>query len=54
VARRKVGAKRDIEEDQPANQFIAKLRRLADCIEHERGATGQEIEFRLKWPLDRL
>lgn len=26
-------AKRDIEKDYPAKQFVAKLRRLADCIE---------------------
>lgn len=66
---------RDIEKDYPTKQFIAKLRRLADCleqgkrfriqvagervsvppaaiinIEHERGASGEEIEFQLKWP----
>ena len=34
-ARRKC-AKRDVEEAHPARQFVAKLRRLADCI--ERGA----------------
>jgi len=27
--------KRDIEKDYPRRQFIAKLRRLADCPEHE-------------------
>jgi len=57
-------------------QFVAKLRRLADClergkrfrirvageqisvsssavisIEHERGATDEEVEFQLRWPL---
>lgn len=26
-------SKRDIERDYPAKQFVAKLRRLADCIE---------------------
>lgn len=25
---------RDIEKNYPAKQFVAKLRRLADCIEH--------------------
>jgi hypothetical protein len=25
---------RDIEKDDPAKQFVAKLRRLADCIEN--------------------
>lgn len=33
MARRKKRAKRDIERDYPAKQFVAKLRRLADCIE---------------------
>lgn len=67
-------AKRDIEKAYPSKQFVAKLRRLADCIEqgkrfqiqvagervsipadavinieHERGATEEEIEFQLKW-----
>ena len=66
---------RDIEKDYPTAQFVAKLRRLADCLEqgkgfriqvagervflpptaiinneHERGASGEEIEFQLKWP----
>ena len=30
---RKKKAKRDIEKDYPKKQFIAKLRRLADCLE---------------------
>jgi amphi-Trp domain-containing protein len=30
---RKKRAKRDIEKDYPAKQFVQKLRRLADCIE---------------------
>jgi amphi-Trp domain-containing protein len=33
VAARKKRSKRDIEKDYPAKQFVAKLRRLADCIE---------------------
>jgi amphi-Trp domain-containing protein len=33
VAQRKKKAKRDIEKDYPSKQFVAKLRRLADCIE---------------------
>ena len=33
---RKLKAKRDIEKDYPAAQFVAKLRRLADCIESGR------------------
>lgn len=66
--------KRDIEKNYPTKQFVAKLRRLADCIEqgkqfriqvagerisvpptaiinieHERGASEEEIEFQIKW-----
>jgi amphi-Trp domain-containing protein len=77
LARRRRGAKRDIEKDYPAKQFIAKLRRLADSleegrrfriqvagervsvppsatinIEHERGASEEEVEFQLRWQLD--
>lgn len=33
MARRKKRGKRDIEKDYPAKQLVAKLRRLADCIE---------------------
>ena len=33
---RKRKAKRDIEKDYPVRQFIAKLRRLADCLEEEK------------------
>ena len=33
MAARKRRAKRDIEKDYSAKQFVAKLRRLADCIE---------------------
>jgi amphi-Trp domain-containing protein len=33
VAQRKRRPKRDVEKDYPASQFVAKLRRLADCIE---------------------
>ncbi len=66
--------KRDIERDYPTARFVAKLRRLADClekgsrfsiqvagerivvpadavisIEHERGASQEELEFQLRW-----
>lgn len=34
MARRKKKSKRDIEKGYPAKQFVAKLRRLADCIEN--------------------
>lgn len=33
MAARKKRGKRDIEKDYPKRQFIAKLRRLADCLE---------------------
>ena len=33
MAKRKSRPKRDVEKDYPARQFVAKLRRLADCIE---------------------
>ncbi|MGD9331286.1 MAG: amphi-Trp domain-containing protein [Desulfobacterales bacterium] len=33
MAPRKKKSKRDIEKGYPARQFVAKLRRLADCIE---------------------
>ena len=67
-------AKRDIEKGYTTKQMVAKLRRLADCleqgkqfriqiagervlvpsdaafnIEHERGKSGEEVEFQLKW-----
>lgn len=78
VAKRKKKSKRDIEKGYPKKQFVAKLRRLADClergerfriqvakervsvppdavinIEHERGGSAEEIEFQLKWDLDK-
>ena len=76
MAQRRKKSERDVEKDYPAKQFVAKLRRLADCIEtgerfriqvagervsvppgatinieHERGASEEEIEFQLKWKL---
>ena len=33
MAQRKRRAKRDVEKDYPTKQFVAKLRRLADCLE---------------------
>ncbi len=78
MASRKKNAERDIEKKYSTKQFVAKLRRLADCIEqdkifriqvagerisipptaiinieHERGTSEEEIEFQLKWSLDR-
>lgn len=34
MASRKRRAKRDVEKDYPRRAFIAKLRRLADCLEN--------------------
>ena len=34
MATRKKRSKRDVEKDYPRAQFIAKLRRLADCLEN--------------------
>lgn len=34
MATRNRKSKRDVEKDYPAKQFVAKLRRLADCIEN--------------------
>lgn len=34
MAARNLKSKRDIEKNYPAKQFVAKLRRLADCIEN--------------------
>jgi amphi-Trp domain-containing protein len=78
MATQKKRRKRDIEKNYPVNQFVKKLRRLADCIEqgqrfqiqvagervsipataiinieHERGDSSEEVEFQLKWPLDK-
>ncbi len=35
MAQRKKRRKRDIEKNYPRRQFIAKLRRLADCLEND-------------------
>lgn len=78
MAIRKRRPTRDVEKSYPIEQFAAKLRRLADCveqgkrfqiqvagerivipptavisIEHERGASEEELEFQIKWPLTR-
>ena len=70
--------KRDIEKNYPVKQFVKKLRRFADCIEHgqrfqiqvsgervsipstaviniehERGTSSEELEFQLKWLLEK-
>lgn len=68
---------RDVVKGYPIDQFVEKLRRLADClekggsfdiqiagervyvpsravfnIEHERGATEEEVEFQITWTRD--
>lgn len=70
--------KRDIEKIYTDKEFVAKLRRLADCIEngnpfriqvageritippgavinieHERGSSEEEVEFQMRWTLNR-
>ena len=42
MAARKKRGTRDIERDYPAKQFVAKLRRLADCIE-----SGQRFRIQI-------
>jgi len=69
---------RDIEKDYPKQQFIKKIRRLADAlesgkkfriqiagekitipdnaiinVEHERSKNAEEIEFQLKWKIEK-
>jgi amphi-Trp domain-containing protein len=78
VKKQKKRPGRDIEKSCSKGQFVAKLRRLADCIEqnkrfqvqvagekilipptaiisieHERGSSQEEVEFQLKWPLEK-
>jgi len=78
VKNQKKRSDRDIEKSCSKGQFVAKLRRLADCIEqnkrfqvqvagekilipptaiisieHERGSSQEEVEFQLKWQLER-
>lgn len=48
--KRKKKSKRDIEKDYPAKQFVAKLRRLADCIEQGEGFRIQVAGERVSVP----
>ena len=50
MATRKKKAHRDIEKGYPARQFIAKLRRLADCIEEGRRFRIQVAGERISVP----
>lgn len=50
MAIQKKRAKRDIEKGYPAKQFVAKLRRLADCIEQGKRFQIQVAGERLSIP----
>ena len=54
MATQKKKRKRDIEKDYPTKQFIAKLRRLADCIEHGRRFQIQVAGQRIVIPADAI
>ncbi len=47
MAQRKKRRERDVDKDYPRRQFIAKLRRLADCLE-------QESRFRIQVASERV
>lgn len=52
MAKRKKSAKRDIEKNYPARQFVAKLRRLADTIEQGKRFRIQVAGQRVLIPAD--
>jgi amphi-Trp domain-containing protein len=52
MAVRKRRGKRDIEKDYPRRQLIAKLRRLADCLENEERFRIQVAGERVAIPPD--
>jgi amphi-Trp domain-containing protein len=52
MAVRKRRGKRDIEKDYPRRQLIAKLRRLADCLENEERFQIQVAGERVSIPPD--
>ncbi|MDH5676894.1 MAG: amphi-Trp domain-containing protein [Myxococcales bacterium] len=52
MATRKKRAKRDIEKNYPRRQFIAKLRRLADCLERGERLRIQVAGERVSVPPD--
>lgn len=52
MAPRKKKAARDIEKGYPARQFVAKLRRLADCIEQGKRFRIQVAGERISVPPD--
>lgn len=52
MALRKKKAERDIEKSYPARQFVAKLRRLADCIDQGKRFRLQVAGERISGPPD--
>ncbi len=50
MAPRKKRAKRDVEKDYPTKQFVAKLRRLADCMEQNKRFRIQVAGERISIP----
>ncbi len=52
MAARKKRSKRDVEKDYPQKQFIAKLRRLADCLEDGKRFRIQVAGERISIPSD--
>ena len=52
MAKRKKRKNRDIEKNYPAKQFVAKLRRLADCIEQNSRFRIQVAGERVSVPPD--
>lgn len=54
MAKRKRKSERDIEKGYPATQFVAKLRRLADCLEHGERFRIQVAGERVSVPPDAI
>jgi len=54
MARRKTKSERDIEKGYPNKQFVAKLRRLADCIEQGKRFQIQVAGERISIPPDAI
>lgn len=52
MAGKKKAAKRDVEKNYPTRQFVAKLRRLADCIEQGERFRIQVAGERITVPSD--
>jgi len=54
MAKRKKKPERDIEKGYPAKQMVAKLRRLADCIENDEKFRIQIAGERISVPPDAI